>query len=387
MTGPSPLRLTIVRERLEDRELWTFSEARSDGVEVRAVSLERGGPYAATGLDLPVTQAQTRAGLLRLHRLPGVVGRRAERAVDGGRALRLDELLAGTDVVNVSETHLRSSRQVVEAARRIGYRVLVTAYENIPFRYEDEPGAARNKDAVRAGADHFVAVTPEAREALMVEGVAADRITLQPYGIDPDRFAGGTRNRALRASWGADDDTVVVLYLGRFLREKGLVELVRAFHGLPGPRVRLVLVGGGDEVGRLRRACATLGEDRVVIVPWVDPSAVPVVLASADVFAMPSLPTPYWQEQLGFAMLEAMAAGLAVVATTSGSFPFVVGDAGILVPPYDHDALHAALAAVCTDAEQRARLGEQARARAVTHFGTAAAGRTYRELVRALAGR
>ena len=78
---------------------------------------------------------------------------------------------------------------------------------------------------------------------------------------------------------------------------------------------------------------------------------------------MPSLPTPYWEEQLGFSLIEAMASEVAVLSTRSGSIPFVVGDAGVLVGAYDVDALQTGLEELVRDPARRSELGALGRAR------------------------
>jgi glycosyltransferase involved in cell wall biosynthesis len=105
--------------------------------------------------------------------------------------------------------------------------------------------------------------------------------------------------------------------------------------------------------------------------PWVDATQMPELMASADVVALPSLPTPYWEEQLGFAAIEAMASAVPVVATASGSIPFVVGGGGLLVPPYDVDALAGAIHRLAGDPDLRRRLGAAGRDRVERTLNTA----------------
>ena len=366
-------RIVLVREELEDRELANWRPLARHGFDVSVVATRASPIYTGTGLGLPVTHARRIGDLCGR----GSMARRAEqllsRAVDPGRALGLERLLRVADVVCVNETHIGVSAQVAALVpRRPDLLVVVVCHENVPFRYEDEPVVARRKDAVRRWGHRFVATTPGARDALHTEGVDAGRIDVQPLGVDAERFSPARRDPALRACWGAADDDVVVLYAGRFLREKGLIELLVAFSDLDRTGLRLVLVGDGPEEFRMRRAVAALGLERhVSFAGWQSWEDMPRVMASADLFAMPSLPTPYWEEQLGFSLIEAMASGVPVLSTASGAIPFVVGSsAGRLAAPYDRASLRDALGSLVSDRDLRARLGAAGRRKVETELNT-----------------
>jgi len=301
--------------------------------------------------------------------------------VDVERVLGLSRLVAHAGVVVVNETHMTSSAQVCELRRaRPNMRVVTVCYENIPFRYEDVDSLHRRKDLVRRLTDCFVALTPEARAALVEEGVDSARVVVQPYGVDVSRFGAQHRSAGIRRRWGADTDDVVVLFTGRLLREKGLTELVRAVGRLHDPRIRLVMVGSGPEARRLDLAAASM---RVPLLreSWVDQSEIPAILASADVFALPSLPTPYWEEQLGFSAIEAMATGLPVVGVASGSIPFVVGQGGVLAAPYDVPGLARALSSLVASPSARESIGATARRRAAEVLNTEVVAERLRSLL------
>jgi glycosyltransferase involved in cell wall biosynthesis len=359
------MKLVVLREELEDRELANYVPLQARGVSLEFVTSYRAGRYAGTGLGVAVT---------RLHQPLDVLGpfaarpravRELSRVVDAHRLIGLDRALQGADVVCVLESHMASSEQVcLLKRRRPTLRVAVVAFENLAFRYEDDVRLARRKDIVRAEADLFLAPTPEAREALIVEGVPERRIVQQPYGVDAARFSPTLRDDELRARWGAQPGQCVVLFAGRLIREKGLAQLLQACARLADHDFRIVLVGSGGEQPRLARIAHRLElTDHTTFVPWAPASDMPRVMASADIFAMPSLTTPYWEEQLGFSLIEAMASGAPIVSTRSGSIPFVVGPGASLVDPYDVDALASALGALLADPSLRAEIGRRGRAR------------------------
>ncbi len=132
---------------------------------------------------------------------------------------------------------------------------------------------------------------------------------------------------------------------------------------------RLVLIGAGDQAPRIRSAADALGvRSHVHVEPMVSYNDLPRVYASADVVVAPSLTTPYWEEQFGMVLVEALASGRALLSTSSGAIPEVVGDAARLVRPYDVPALSAALEELLGDDTMRKQLETAGRERALTKY-------------------
>ena len=161
--------------------------------------------------------------------------------------------------------------------------------------------------------------------------------------------------------------------MGRIDRGKGIIYLLLAaaeiarMPSLAG-RVEFALVGNGDAALVHRMLHSLRLQDIVTLRGMLPYASMPQVQASADVFVLPSIPTPHWEEQFGLVLAESMACGQAVVSTHSGAIPEVVGDAGLLVPPCDHRALADAIACLLLDDSTRAQLGARAAARAREQF-------------------
>jgi starch synthase len=379
-----PLNVGVLRAGdLESRELLLFDRLHESRLlAVSAIGDVPVTPYGVAGLSLDV---QIRPSLeSRLRSLPfgGVLAAQARRRLpfDVAHSPGLRRALAPFALVNARETFESQTARAVRLVKgRPDQRLVVSCFENIPFRYEDDEGLARNKDRVRAGADMFIANSPGAQGALVLEGVPPSRIELVPPGIDTDLFAPGPRDRTLRARWGADDDAVVILFAGRLLREKGLIEALLSLRELlasTSHRVRLVFHGAGPERPRLQRAVRTVRLEHVVAFSeWVDPSHMPDVYRSGDIVVLPSLATPYWREQFGFNLAEAMACGRPTVGASTGEIPWVVGHGGLIFDVERWNALSEVVESLMGDPARRDALGAAARQEAVQRFSVGVAGR------------
>ncbi|HEX6308930.1 MAG TPA: glycosyltransferase family 4 protein [Longimicrobiales bacterium] len=194
--------------------------------------------------------------------------------------------------------------------------------------------------------------------------VAAERIAVVPNGVpDPGPMVRQPRDGPLR-----------VLFLGNLIPEKGYGELVRAAGRLreAGAEVELVLAGAVTDAAAHERVLADsrpLG-GRVRFVGPVDAAAKRRLLREVDVLALPSY---YGNEAHPLVLLEAMAAGLPVVATRHVAIPEIVedGETGILVEPRDVDGLTTALRRFAVDPALRVRLGAAGRRRYEAEFTAA----------------
>jgi glycosyltransferase involved in cell wall biosynthesis len=164
--------------------------------------------------------------------------------------------------------------------------------------------------------------------------------------------------------------------VGRLKAPKDPVTLLRALAKLGGREYEALIVGEGPDRTALEHLAAQLGlRDRVRFAG--ERHDVPKLLSGADLFVLSSR-----SEGLPVSVLEAMAAGLPVVASTVGGIPELVedGETGVLVRPADPDALAAALGDLLDDADRRRRLGKAGRRRAERLFDLEAFRRAHLEL-------
>lgn len=179
-----------------------------------------------------------------------------------------------------------------------------------------------------------------------------------PNGVDLDRFVNAQPFEELR------DGTLNILFVGRLEERKGLMYLLRAYHRLRKRHVdaRLIVVGDGPQRRQYRAYVATRRIRDVEFMGRVSDEDKARYFASADIFAAPST----GQESFGIVLLEAMAAGVPIVASDIHGYKNVVQRSvdGLLVEPRNHTAFAAALYRLAQDAELRHRMGEAGRVKA-----------------------
>jgi len=241
-------------------------------------------------------------------------------------------------------------------------------FQNIPKRYPP-PFNWVERYALRRAAGWIAAGHTVERALEGRHGYAGKPHCIIPLGVDvevfrPDAGAGSGVRRSL--GW-SEPGPPVVGFLGRFVPEKGLRVLTAALDSLATPW-RALFVGGGKLEAELRDWAAKYSDDRVRVVTGVPHDAVPPHLAAMDVLAAPSQTTRRWREQLGRMLIEGMACGVPVLGSDSGEIPFVIGDAGLVLPETDAGAWAEGLATLLESPSRRGELGSRGRERAESAF-------------------
>jgi glycosyltransferase involved in cell wall biosynthesis len=219
--------------------------------------------------------------------------------------------------------------------------------------------------------DRVVTISPAQRDDIVTRfGIApAARTVVVPLGLDLDRLARlDPLAPHLRHQFGIAERALVIGYVGRFVAIKDLPTLVRAFARVAAvrPEAVLLLVGDGPlrpEIDALITALSL--QKQVRLAGWIDD--LPPLYATIDICALSSL-----NEGTPVALLEAMAAGRAVVATRVGGVADVVEHerTGLLVQPGDPDALADAIVRLAADPGERSRMGAAGRDAVVGRFSS-----------------
>jgi glycosyltransferase involved in cell wall biosynthesis len=288
------------------------------------------------------------------------------------RLLPFHERLDGYDLIQSWELFTDISAQALIAHNAYGTPLVVMVWDNIPFNMERSTQRREIKRNVIAGADLFVVHTERSCRMLRLEGVDERRIALIPPGVDTEIFSPGPH---ARTEFGVSEDELVILFVGWFLPRKGIDFLLYALRdlmndpALSARKVRLLMVGSGPGRDRVEALIQRLNLESVCIFAGSLPyGRMPAAFRSADVFVLPSIAMPEWQEQFGMSLLEAMACGVPVVTTRSGAIPEIVGDSAVLCQPNDFLSLSDALRKLICDPARRKELSVSGRTRARENF-------------------
>ncbi len=224
-----------------------------------------------------------------------------------------------------------------------------------------------------AAARIFV-VSEVERRNLEARGVAAEKIIVNPNGVDVERFGPGAGGAEARREFGIADDEVVVGFVGTFGPWHGVEKLAEAIKSIREDlAVRFLLVGSGSLHAEVeQRLEAEIRAGKVIFTGAVAHRRVPALLDACDILVAPHVPLADGSEFFGSPtkVFEYMAMGKAIVASRLGQIGEVLShrETALLVEPGNVVELAAALEELIEAAELRATLGARAREAAVENY-------------------
>jgi glycosyltransferase involved in cell wall biosynthesis len=345
---------------------------RAEGCDVRLIILEElGHPMARAAQHFVDTGVPVERLEMRRHGGPVMLTRLVQRLRE----------LAPTLV----HTHLIHADVFGAVAARLAgvWRLVSTRHGTHPV-YARAP--IRQIDTVVARlCDQGVAISDFAREFFITNGAfRRERVRTIYYGVNG---IGKGNPRPWRERGGCEAGDVVVGVIGRLISGKGQEVFLDAAAALKRQgchkELRYWIVGDGPERERLHRKAIDLGlSDRVTF--WGFQEDIPGLLAAMEIVCVPT--SPSLREGLNLVLLEAGAAGKAVVASRMGPFPEVVahGETGVLVEPDNPAQLAATVSGLALDDGLRIRLGAAAERRVRERFSLARAVAAHRRLYREL---
>lgn len=235
---------------------------------------------------------------------------------------------------------------------------------------------------LRRCVDVSIALSAEMEAEMLEAGFPRQRVRRMPNGVDAETFQPCRDRPAAKSALELSGKTIA-LFVGRLSPQKAVPVLLDAWRRAVSecPVLHLVLLGDGPDRSALAHMARELAIDRHVTFAGRVPD-VRGYLAAADMFVLPSRSS----EGISNALLEAMASGLACIATAVGGSPEVLdgGACGILLPPDRPDVLSAAIVDLARHPDEATRLGERARSWILAHYSFAVVEGQYRDLYETL---
>lgn len=228
---------------------------------------------------------------------------------------------------------------------------------NFPFTFFERFNLIRSDAAICGNAD--------ARDILRKKGYEKPVHVMPLLGLDAELFC-KREQPELAAQLGMTGK--VIGFIGRFVPEKGVMNLLEAVAALKG-ECSLLLIGGGAQEAALRNRASELGiADRVRFVLSIPHAEVPKYINLMDLLVLPSYTVPHWKEQFGQVLVQAMASEVTVLGSTHAEIPNVIGDAGFTFEEKNWEHLQTKLQMLVDDDYLRAEYGRRGRERVLAHF-------------------
>lgn len=214
-------------------------------------------------------------------------------------------------------------------------------------------------------ADAALALTEHMR--MVIQNIYMRRVLVVPNGVDLKLYNNISRDNA-RKKLNIACSNFILIFVGRFAPVKGLPFLIAAVSMIKNeiPNIKLLLIGYGDEQDNLKESVKKLNlENNIVFLGPIENTEIPAYLSASDVFVLPSL-----SEGLPLVILEAMAAGLPIIATKITGMPEIIqeGKNGFLVEPANPNDLADRIIYLCNNSLVRKYISENNKAKS-EHFG------------------
>jgi glycosyltransferase involved in cell wall biosynthesis len=287
------------------------------------------------------------------------------------------------DYINIVDPIFGFANQIVGAIRS-SQKLVVVRWENIYGRYDRVWMAVRRAGRVLKRADTIICVSQAAISTLIVPPGFSGKIAQVYPGIDTRGIPSNGFNATRRNGSSFGRDRPILLFVGRLQWTKGIQALLVALHVLRQQRqidAELWVIGGGDKAP-LEDLVAKLSlRGRVLFLGTLSNAEVRAKMVEADIFCFPSLVSPTWMEQYGFAVVEAMAHGLPVVAFDSGSIREICAEDAVYASTGNTHSLAEGIAQLIHNRGDSVVRGKRLQERALREFDADRQGRKMLEAI------
>lgn len=270
----------------------------------------------------------------------------------------LNEFLKDFDIIHSHHAFTPLALKAVKAGRTLEKGTLLTTH-SISFAHESKLWQALGLTfplfSHYLKYPHRIIAVSKAAKAF-IEHFTDTKVEIIPNGVDDKTFHPNWNKEEIKEEFGIEGE--VILYVSRMSYRKGPHVLLNAFSQIKD--ATLVMAGNGELSPFLKAQAKFLGiEDRIRFLGYVPTKELPKIFGMADIFVLPSITA----EAFGIVILEAMASGVPIIATTVGGIPEVIkeSESGLLVPPSNELELKNAIEKLLNDESLRKWLGQNGR--------------------------
>ena len=268
------------------------------------------------------------------------------------------------DILHIEEEHYSLvTFQAIRLAKKYNIKCLFVTWQNIYKKYPFP--FSRIERYNLKNADYAIAGSKEVKNVLAGKGFDNKRISEIPLGVDTTMFH-KIESTELMSKLCLEAFTIG--YLGRFVVEKGVIDLLKAVSKIK-DKFNLLLVGDGELRNKITIEGKHLGiSDNIRVVDSIPSSQVPNYLNCMDCLVLPSRTTRKWKEQFGRVLTEAMSCEVPVIGSDSGEIPNVIGDCGLVFKEGDVDDLSSKITRLINNPGLREELAKKGRQRVLDNF-------------------
>ena len=297
-------------------------------------------------------------------------------------------LTFGTDIIKLLNEFKPHIIQVEQGVKSFAYAQLITlnkwlnlkaknvffTWWNLP--YQSKFPVSYLEQYNLSNTDGLVAGNQDAADILRDHGYYKAVAVMPQLGVDETLFS-PTKNPDLAHKLGIKEEDFVIGFVGRFVEEKGILNLLKSLQSLPEQPWKLLLLGRGELKDNIIKESQTIGiEDKLIIVESVAHEQVPQYINLMNVLVLPSettykfktLTAVGWKEQFGHVLIEAMACKVPVIGSNSGEIPNVIKEAGLIFPEADASALENCLSRLILNPQLATELSEKGYQRVLENY-------------------
>ncbi|MCC5651581.1 hormogonium polysaccharide biosynthesis glycosyltransferase HpsO [Nostoc sp. XA013] len=314
-------------------------------------------------------------------------------------------LTFGTDLISLLKQFRPQIIQVEQGSRGLAYTQMIVLNQllglkakNVFFTWWNLPYELKLPVALleKYNLNHshgIISGNQDGAEVLRQRGYKGAIKVMPQLGIDENLFIPKAQPE-LAAKLGIEKEDFIVGFVGRFVQEKGLLTLLKALITLKNKPWKLLLLGRGELQTELIKIAAENNiKERLILIESVPHDEVTnyinlmstLVLPSETTYKFKTLTSVGWKEQFGHVLIEAMACQVPVIGSDSGEIPYVIGDAGLVFPEGDAQALANCLVELMDKPHFAHNLGENGYQKAMIKYTNKALAKQqlefYKELV------